>query len=347
MTEGRDVPRRPARAPLRPRRRRRWAIVGGVAACWVVLELVTGSALVATVLLVAIAGLGAATVAGLRTMGITRDHPWIRQMASRPWRDGEDVLQVAMRHLSDVFVITPSGSLFAPNVVELMLNPDDLYALRERMEVDVIGDSLTEVYQEQVAARGARFAGPDRPEVYVVADESIPPGRYRLRQGHPVTVGPAPEFSAGRVPEFSGSECAIPPAPADAMAHSLQFETWSHAWHEAVPDQPAGNVTVLEQNLPPVPTLRLFTGSSVAETVMSGARAGRGTVEMMLPDVPTISREHARFTFHDRRWWVTNLGVNGLTLNGAPVTDERPLSDGDEIRWGRKPDALLSRVGIG
>jgi hypothetical protein len=340
MTEGRDVSRRPARAPLRPRRRRRWTIAGGVAAGWVVLELATGSALVATVLLVAIAGLGAATVAGLRTMGITRDHPWIRQMASRPWRDGEDVLQVAMRHLSDVFVITPSGSLFAPNVVELLLNPDDLYSLRERMEVDVIGDSLTEVYQEQVAARGARFAGPDRPEVYVVADESIPPGRYRLRQGHPVTVGPAPVLRE--------SECAIPPAPADAMAHSLQFETWSHVWHEAVPDQPApGGVTVLEQNLPPVPMLRLFTGSSVAETVMPGARAGRGAVEMVLPDVPTISREHARFTFHDRRWWVTNLGVNGLTLNGAAVTDEQPLSDGDEIRWGRKPDALLSRVGIG
>ena len=25
---------------------------------------------------------------GLRALGITRDHPWIRQLASRPWRDG-------------------------------------------------------------------------------------------------------------------------------------------------------------------------------------------------------------------------------------------------------------------
>lgn len=347
MTEGRDVQRHPARAPLRRKSRRRWAVAGGIAACWVVLELATGSALMASVLLVALAGLGIATVAGLRAMGVTRDHPWIRQMASRPWRDGEDVLQVAMRHLPEVFVITPSGSLYAPNVVELRLNPDDLYALRERMEVDVIGDSLTEVYQEQVAARGARFAGPDRPEVYVVADESIPPGRYRLRQGHPVTVGAPPGLPEAQYADAASSPPSSPPE--GAMTNSLKFETWSHVWHEQVPDQTAGpgGATVLEQNLPPVPMLRLVTGSAVAETVMSGARAGRGAVEMVLPDVPTISREHARFTFHDRRWWVTNLGVNGLTLNGAPVTDERPLSDGDEIRWGRKPDALMSRVGIG
>src|SRR2546430_5471735 len=99
MAEGREAARRPARAPVRQRSRRRWAIVGGVAASWVVVELVTGSALSATVLLVAIAGLGAACVGGLRATGITRDHPWIQRIASRPWRDGQDVLHVAMRHL--------------------------------------------------------------------------------------------------------------------------------------------------------------------------------------------------------------------------------------------------------
>ena len=92
MTEGNQAPRRRARAPLRQRSRRRWAIAGGVAACWVVLEVVTGSALSATVVLVAIAGLGVASVGGLRALGITTDHPWLRQLASRPWRDGHDVL---------------------------------------------------------------------------------------------------------------------------------------------------------------------------------------------------------------------------------------------------------------
>jgi pSer/pThr/pTyr-binding forkhead associated (FHA) protein len=104
--------------------------------------------------------------------------------------------------------------------------------------------------------------------------------------------------------------------------------------------------TIREESLASVPVLRLVTGSSVAETMMSGARAGRGPVELVLPDVLTVSREHARFTFSDGRWWITNQGRNGLTLNGAPVAGEQPLSDGDAIRWGTRPDALLSRVEI-
>ena len=223
MAGGREAARRQARAPLRQRSRRRWAIAGGVAACWVVLEVVTGSAVSATVVLVAIAGLGAASVGGLRALGITRDHPWIRQMASRPWRDGQDVLKVAMRHLSDVFVVTPSGSLLAPNVVELQLNPDDLVSLCERMELGVISTSVTEVYEEQVAAYGARFAGPGRAEVYVIASGSVPPGRYRLRQADPVSDGAQPDWSAVQyadaAPEFAYA------APQHAYA-----EPGSHAW---------------------------------------------------------------------------------------------------------------------
>jgi pSer/pThr/pTyr-binding forkhead associated (FHA) protein len=79
---------------------------------------------------------------------------------------------------------------------------------------------------------------------------------------------------------------------------------------------------------------------------MSGARAGRGSVELVLPDVPTVSREHATFAFSGGRWRITNQGRNGLTLNGAQVAGEQPLSDGDAIRWGTRPDALLSRVEI-
>lgn len=341
MSEGWEAARRPARAPLR-RRRRRWVLAGGAAACWVALGVMTGSVVSATVLLLVIAALGAASVAGLRALGVTRDHPWIRQIASRPWRDGQDVLQIAMRHLSDAFVITPNGSLLAPSVVELQLNPDNFRSVCERMEPGVISASMTEAYEEQVAAHGARFAGPDRADVYVVADISVPLGRYRLRQGHPVTVGAQPDLPDARyayaAPEFAYTAWQ----PADAGPGG-------HAWQEPGP-APAvtdGQATVMERSLAPVPVLRLITGSSVAATLMSGARAGRGSVELMLPDVPTVSREHARFTFCDGRWWITNQGMNGLTLNGAPVAGEQPLSDGDAIRWGTRPDALLSLVEIG
>src|SRR4029077_10710480 len=109
------------------------------------------------------------SVGGLRALGVTRDHPWIRQMASRPWRDGQDVLKVAMRHLSDVFVVTPSGSLLAPSIVELQLNPDDLNFLCERMELGVISANMSEVDEKQGADSQPRYPGPGRVEVYVTA----------------------------------------------------------------------------------------------------------------------------------------------------------------------------------
>jgi hypothetical protein len=326
--------RKPARAPLPQRNRRRWAVAGGVAAGWLMLEVMTHSVVSATVVLVVVATLAAAGVVGLRTLGITRDHPWLQRMASRPWRDGQDVLRVAMRHLADVFVITPSGELLAPNVVELQLNPDDLHSLCERMELGVISASLTEVYQEQVTTYGARLAGAGGAEVCVVAAGSVPPGRYRLRQGDPVSSHARSGYYVDAAPEWAYS------TPQHLSAGSS--------------DQPdlgltvgGGMVTIMEPRPAPIPPLRLVTGSSVAETRTSGARAGRGSVELVLPDVLTVSREHATFTFSDGRWWITNQGRNGLTLNGAPVAGEQPLSNGDTIRWGVNPDAPLSRVEIG
>ncbi|HEY1627605.1 MAG TPA: FHA domain-containing protein [Streptosporangiaceae bacterium] len=332
MTDSREAVRQPARAPLPRRSRRRWAITGGVAACWLLAYIMTSSAIVATVLLVAAAGLGVASVAGLRAMGVTRDHPWVRRAASRPWRDGQDVLNAALRHLPDVFVVTPSGSLLAPNVVEVQLNPDDLVSLRERMELDLACASASEVYQEQVAARGARFAGAGQPDVYVVPDGSVPQGRYRLRQGVPVSGGSA-----------YGDPAPAAPVPDTGYTREYAYPDGHDRW-----DNPAdGAVTVMEQTRPAIPPLRLVTGASVAQTSMSGARAGRGSVELALPSEPTISRVHARFTFSAGRWWITSQGMNGLCLNGAAVTDQQPLSAGDCIRWGTRPDALQSRVEIG
>ena len=351
MAEGREAARRPARPPLRQRSRRRWAATGGVAASWVVLEVVTGSAVSATVVLVALAGLGAASIGGLRALGVTRNHPWLRQLASRPWRDGQDVLKVAIRHLPDVFVVTPNGLLLAPNVVDLQLNPSDLVSLCGQMELGVISSSVTEVYAEQVAAHGARFAGPGRAEVRVIAAGSVPPGRYRLRQGSPGQGDPGQgdPASAGAEPDRSDVWYADVPPEFEYVASPYAYASPGRGvWPE--PDSrltvAGGMATVMERNLPSVPTLRLVTGSSVAETTMSGARAGRGSVELALPDVLTVSREHARFTFADGRWWITNQGRNGLTLNGSPVTGEQPVSDGDVIRWGTRQDALVSRVEI-
>jgi hypothetical protein len=262
------------------------------------------------------------------------------------------VLNLAIRHLPDVFVVTPSGLLLAPPVVDLQLNPGDLASLCGQMELGVISSSVTEVYEEQVAAHGARFAGPGRADVRIIAAGSVPPGRYCLRQYSPGQCSPGQGDPArvSATPEPSDAWYTDVPPEFEYVASPYAYASPGHVVGPE-PDSrltvAGGMATVMERNLPSVPTLRLVTGSSVAETTMSGARAGRGSVELVLPDVLTVSREHARFTFADGRWWITNQGRNGLALNGSPVVGEQPLSDGDVIRWGTRQDALVSRVEIG
>jgi CheY-like chemotaxis protein len=47
---------------------------------------------------------------------------------------------------------------------------------------------------------------------------------------------------------------------------------------------------------------------------------------------PQISRRHCAFSWRDGRVWVEDLGsLNGTRLNGVPLTDPRPLKDGDRL----------------
>ncbi|MGH3401848.1 MAG: FHA domain-containing protein [Streptosporangiaceae bacterium] len=356
MTKSRDAGRRP---PVPPRSRRRWAVAGGVLACWAVLLIVTGSAIGAAVLLAVIAAIGVIGVMGLRALGITRDHPWVQQLSSRPWRDGQEVLQVALRHLPEVFVVTPSGALLAPSSIELQLNPDDLRSLLERMDLDLVTSSAAEVYEEQVAAHSAQFSRPGPPQVQVTASSALPPGRYRLRQGQPLNAGQQ-ELAYAAAPAYSAAPAydAAPVYDAPRAAYAGARDDYTgpvypnfsprdgNTRSEAEPALARSEPTAVEQSKPRVPTLRLVTGDSMAQTTTSGAVAGRGEVELALPQVPTVSREHARFTFASGQWWITNLGRNGLTINGVPLAGERPLSTGDLIRWGSRPDALQSWVEV-
>lgn len=112
---------------------------------------------------------------------------------------------------------------------------------------------------------------------------------------------------------------------------------------EAARTKITDEATMAEQDVNPI--LQLITGDAVAQTRMSGARAGRGqAAELLLPDRPTVSRVHARFTCAGGQWAITCLGRNGLLLNGAPLRGTQPVHHGDLIRWGRRPDALTSRV---
>jgi len=390
MTDRMEDVRRPPRAPAgrspmphspvpRPpaRTRRRWVIIGSVAGGWLLLYIFTRSLIGATALLFVLAALGAGLVAALRLLGITRDHPWIRGAASRPWRDGQEVLQLALRHLPEVFVVTPNGALLAPNSVELRLNERDYDSLAQRMDIGLVAASAAEVYAEAVTAHEARLAGYGPPEVSVICDPAVPPGRFVLRQGRPLgaeplsaqpqaafrsaqPAQPAPSAQPGqpgqpsrpRQPGRPGQPAQRPPGGQPQAGRAPGEWPFAHdgitAAAQVAPAVPGGSLaTVAEPARNPVPQLRLRTGDYVSQTRTSGARAGRGAVELALPDVPTVSREHARFTYSDGQWWIANLGLNGLVLNGSPLAGEHPLHDGDSIQWGQTQDAPQSRVEIG
>ena len=326
MANRRDMADRPLRAPMPSRSRKRWALAGGIAGLWVILLAGTRSIVGGTALLLLIAALVIGSFLALRYLGIDRGHPWVQRAATRPWRDGREVLQLALRHVPEVFVITPSGSLLAPNLVELRMNPADVASLTEMMELEVANASASELYEAKVAAHAARLASAGPVEVSIVADPAVPIGRYRLKQGRRAS----PAHTAG-----------------DAAGHAAAPHVGGHA-HVARSVAPTLVRDVLTIAAPcPVPLLRLVTKGSVAETRVSGARAGRGSeADLPLPDEPTVSRVHAEFTFAEGEWRITNLGRNGVLVNEMRVVAGHAVRDGDLIRWGPHPDALVSRVEV-
>jgi len=360
-----DVTPRPSRVPLRSRSRKRWAAAAGIAVVWVLFLAKTGSLVAGTILFVMLAVAAILIMLALRSLGIGRDHPWVQRMAERPWRDGRDVLQLGLRHLPEVFIVTPSGSLLAPEAVELRMNPGDLASLTQAMDLALINSSASEVYQDQVAARGIEQAGPGPAWVSVIGDPEVPAGRYRLRPGS--ALGQPPGQPAGQALRQPGAPLSQPPAPPlgrgpawpspraqppgdGALGYGRTRADADGRVTMAAPAADrtveAGALTVAEPV--PVPLLRLVTQGHVAETRVSGARAGRGGgAELRLPEVPTVSRVHASFTFADGKWRITGLGRNGVTLNGRPLNGEQVLHDCDRIGWGSQPDALVSRVEIG
>jgi hypothetical protein len=211
MADRGDMTRRPSRAPVQSRSRRRWAAAACLAGLWMFLLADTGSLAAGTALLLLLAVFVTLCTVALRGLGVTLEHPWVQQAAG-------------------VFAHARDGS--------------------------------TQLEQQAAWTRATE----------------------------PLTV-------------------------AERVA---------------------------------VPRLRLVTRGSVAETGRSGACAGRGgAADLRLPDEPTVSRVHAKFTFAEGQWWITSLGRNGVTVNGTFLAAEHALRDGDSIRWGSRPDALASTVEIG
>jgi hypothetical protein len=224
------------------------------------------------------------------------------------------------------------------------------------MDLHLINSSGTEVYQDQVAAHAVALASFGPAGVSVIGDPAVPAGRYHLRQSRSPSLQSRPPSAPSlrsRPPSAPSLQSRPPsppgvPSPAHPAAEIAAGTYHGHTKADlgAALTVAAGPATVAEPS--PVPLLRLVTNGHVAQTRIPGARAGRGNAaDLVLPDVPTVSRVHASFAFAGGHWRITGLGRNGVLLNGMPLAGEQVIRDADTISWGSQPDALVSRIEIG
>jgi FHA domain len=226
----------------------------------------------------------------------------------------------------------PGNVLLAPAAVELQMNPADLSLLTELIDIEAVNSSAAGCYEAEVAAYAAQLIGDGPVRVRLTGDSRIPLGRYHLRRderqmgSHPVS----------QLRPHTSDEPAR-----DDLAQIAHAERGCFTFE-------GGTRSTMEQPYGGPPPLRLVTNGCATETQISGARAGRGSnAELQLPEDVAVSREHAKFTYTRGHWWVTNLGRNGLMLNGTPLSGVRLVRPGDSIFWGRHDGALMSRVEIG
>jgi FHA domain-containing protein len=317
---------RTPRPPVPPRTRR-VRITAVTAACgYLLLLLATRSVVLSLIMVLLLAVAGVIAFLAVRSWGFTASHPWVRNLVSRPWRTGQEVWQLALKHLPETFIIAPDGSRLAPDRVELRMNPEDYADLTGSIDVEVLAASSSDVYRSLIAEHGARYAGTEGVSVTLIDDPDVAPGRYRLRPRAVSALVPA----GARIPVPAGSSFSWAEANGQTAGHTVASE------HDTMTSRPD------------VPCLRLLTRDAVTETRQPGALAGRGTAaELKLPDDLTVSRVHAEFSYADGHWQVANRGRNGLRLNGKTVSGQQAVADGDLIHWGHQADALTSLVQIG
>jgi hypothetical protein len=305
---------RPPRAPQQPPSRKRWAVVAGIAALWVILSYSSGSVVAGTILLALLAVAVVIIMIAMRSLGINRDHPWMQWLDARPRAGVSEPPSVPWRDVSE-----PAGYAGWRDVS----SPAGPVPWRDVSE-------------------------PAAPAGWPSAGEPAAPAGWPSAGGPAVRPGWGDARDPAALAGRHGLRPSSPPGPPQPANSVL-----AHARDGGPYVNPAAARTVVSEFVTvaaqaQVPLLRLRTNGQMNETRTSGARAGRSMeAELRLPEEPTVSRVHAEFTFTDGRWHVTNRGLNGVTLNGTALTGMHELRDGDSIGWGTQPGALVSRVEIG
>jgi hypothetical protein len=122
--------------------------------------------------------------------------------------------------------------------------------------------------------------------------------------------------------------------PAAQVARSAGTSAGQTVAAATVPSQPA-TLTPVTMPVEVGMAARLISSTGTTMPVIGGPLGRRNFQALTSPDMAgTISRQHLRITFEDRRFFIEDLGsTNGTRVNGSEIrgTGRRPIEDGDDI----------------
>jgi hypothetical protein len=336
-------------------RHSRIKILAGLAAALLLVSIIsTGSIatsllIVGSVMVLLFVGSSAAKAAGLDA-----SNPFIRALLSRRWRDAQSGLDAIIKLMPRALVSGPRGELWAPTVLYIDAAPATIDALRDEHGADFLKRLLDSHWITTIEAAGATPLSSGPPQVVLRETPGLPEWTFKPRRraypdeltepGKRLTATGTAVFDwqpEAAEPQAAGrSQLVADPPVTTGTAPSGEADTPLRYDRTYLEPSPAAD-------LEPAP-LTLITAGEAARTRTSPAIAGRHPdCQLVLPPHPTISRQNATFRWADDGWWIDPHGTNPVLLNGVVLTEPHPISDGDVIRWGARPDAATSQVRIG
>lgn len=258
-------------------------------------------------------------------------HPALLRLRSRPWRDWEETLDVIADRLDTSAVIrtTLDGRRVAAWLVIATIDTKTLNTVATKIGLAMAEQELTGQYIKVIQTSGATLSEAVPPQVVLHGDAQLPLGAVTVTGDFRPPAGQV--SSTSRTADFGRGAGArrIP---------TRNFGDEPTAQHSASSDVLGSLCLVLADG-----SLRFDPERGVEITV---GKSPQCTVTLSGGDTDYTSRVHAKLTWQDGAWLLTDVSSNGTKVNGTRVIGPVPLRSDDVIAFGTRRDSPSAVVRI-